>query len=394
MKIKEYFRQYKDILILALSGGLLFFGWQAAENYLTPFYKISNQTPLALKALSLLYGSIVIGHFIAPLFSAKFGLKTSLIFGFITYPLFVFSALSKNYILLFPAAILLGIGAGIKGIAEIAYIGAISPKDKRGSFSGFYWAATRIGASFSLIFALIYLKQSNYLLFYLILGLIALFATIFLLLKLVEPKDIESIKINKNKQSLKLKILEILNFLTNKKVLLLAPSGIAGGFIFSLITGKIPVTIQTLHGIKWIAILSIIFQVSRSILTEPMGRLSDKIGRFKLKYLSIILAILGACFFLLSKSVVSLISTLFLFGLVYAIDHSNGPALSLDIFEEKIQTASAASSILNTFLGIIPGFLLSAFKSDNYLIIVAIILNLIGLVTIKILEVVLVRERT
>jgi MFS family permease len=118
-----------------------------------------------------------------------------------------------------------------------------------------------------------------------------------------------------------------------------------------------------------------------------MGIISDKIGRFNIKYLSILLAIGGASCFLLSKNLLVLIITLFIFGVVYAIEHSNGPALSLDLFENKIQTASAASSIISTFAGTIPSFLLSTIKSDNYLITVAIGLCLIGLIFAKILEI-------
>lgn len=383
-KIKTFFGQYSNILILALSGGLLFFGWQAAENYLTPFYKLSNQTAIALKSLSLLYGSVIFGNILAPLISSKIGLKNSLSLGFLSYPLFIFSILSKNTVFLYPAAILLGLGAGIKSNSEVAYIGLVSPKEKRGSFNGFYWAVVRIGASLGLIFALIYLYQNNFAEFYSILGSLALIATILIFKNLKEPNNFQK---SQEPDYLKKKLGEIFRFIFNEKVLLLAPAGIASGFIFGLITGKIPLTIQTLYGVKWIAILSIIFQVTRAMLTHPMGIISDKIGRFNIKYLSILLAIGGAVCFLLSKNLLPLIITLFIFGVVYAIEHSNGPALSLDLFENKIQTASAASSIISTFAGTIPSFLLSTIKSDNYLITVAIGLCLIGLIFTKILEI-------
>jgi len=383
-KLQVFLNQYSDIFILALSGGLLFFGWQAAENYFTPFYKLSNQTAIALKALSLLYGSVIFGNILAPLISSKIGLKNSLSLGFLSYPLFIFSILSKNTVFLYPAAILLGLGAGIKSNSEVAYIGLVSPKEKRGSFSGFYWAVVRIGASLGLIFALIYLYQNNFAEFYLILGSLAFIATILIFKNLKEPNNFQK---SQEPDYLKKKLGEIFRFIFNEKVLLLAPAGIASGFIFGLITGKIPLTIQTLYGVKWIAILSIIFQVTRAILTHPMGIISDKIGRFNIKYLSILLAIGGANCFLLSKNLLVLIITLFIFGVVYAIEHSNGPALSLDLFENKIQTASAASSIISTFAGTIPSFLLSTIKSDNYLITVAIGLCLIGLIFAKILEI-------
>jgi|CryGeyDrversion2_1046600.scaffolds.fasta_scaffold52151_1 MFS family permease len=383
-KLQVFLNQYSDIFILALSGGLLFFGWQAAENYFTPFYKLSNQTAIALKALSLLYGSVIFGNILAPLISSKIGLKNSLSLGFLSYPLFIFSILSKNTVFLYPAAILLGLGAGIKSNSEVAYIGLVSPKEKRGSFSGFYWAVVRIGASLGLIFALIYLYQNNFAEFYLILGSLAFIATILIFKNLKEPNNFQK---SQEPDYLKKKLGEIFRFIFNEKVLLLAPAGIASGFIFGLITGKIPLTIQTLYGVKWIAILSIIFQVTRAILTHPMGIISDKIGRFNIKYLSILLAIGGASCFLLSKNLLVLIITLFIFGVVYAIEHSNGPALSLDLFENKIQTASAASSIISTFAGTIPSFLLSTIKSDNYLITVAIGLCLIGLIFAKILEI-------
>jgi len=389
-KIKTFFGQYSKILILSLSGGLLFFGWQVAENYLTPFYKLSNQTAIAFKALSLLYGSVVFGKILSPIISSKLGLKNSLSLGFLTYPLFIFSALTKNILFLYPAAILLGLGAGIKNNSEIAYIRLVSPKEKRGSFSGFYWAVVKIGATLGLIFASIYLYQNNFAEFYFILGLLALIATILIFKKLKDPSNFQR---SREPNYLKKKLGEIFRFIFNKKILLLAPAGIASGFIFGLITGKIPLTIQALYGIKWIAILSIIFQLTRAILTHPMGVISDKIGRFNMKYLSILLAIGGAICFLLSKNLLALVATLFIFGIVYAIKRSNDPALSMDLFEDKIQTASAASTVISTFAGTIPGFLLSTIKSDNYLITVAIGLSIISLVFVKILEIMVRKER-
>jgi len=216
-KLQVFLNQYSDIFILALSGGLLFFGWQAAENYFTPFYKLSNQTAIALKALSLLYGSVIFGNILAPLISSKIGLKNSLSLGFLSYPLFIFSILSKNTVFLYPAAILLGLGAGIKSNSEVAYIGLVSPKEKRGSFSGFYWAVVRIGASLGLIFALIYLYQNNFAEFYLILGSLAFIATILIFKNLKEPNNFQK---SQEPDYLKKKLGEIFRFIFNEKVLL------------------------------------------------------------------------------------------------------------------------------------------------------------------------------
>ncbi len=382
-KIKTFFGQYSKILTLALSGGLLFFGWQVAESYLTPFYNLSNQTAIALKALSLLYGSVVFGNILAPLISSKLGLKNSLSLGFLSYPLFIFSVLTKNILFLYPAAILLGLGAGMKSNSEVAYIRLVSPRKKRGGFSGFYGAIVRIGATLGLVFALIYLHQNNFAEFYFILGLLALIATILIFKNLKEPNDFQK---SQEPKYLQKKLGEIFKFIFNQKVLLLAPAGIASGFIWGLIAGKIPLTIQTLYGVKWIAILLIIFQATRAVLTHSMGVISDKIGRFNMKYLSILLAIGGAICFLFSKNLLALIITLFMFGVVYAIDHSNNPAFFMDLFENKIQTASAATSIISTFAGTIPSFLLSTIKTDDYLITVAIGLSMVSLVFVKLLE--------
>lgn len=382
-KLKVFFRHYSDIIILALSGGLLFFAWQPAENYFTPFYKNIGQLSVALKSLSLLYGVVVLGKVLSPLITLKIGLKYSLSLGFLSYPLFIFAILTQKIFLLYPLAILLGLGAGIKSNTELAYLGAVSPKDKRGNFSGFYWAITRIGATFGLIFSSFFLIRNNFLYFYFVLLGLALLATILLFIFLKEPPNYQKVK---NSENLFKTLKEIFQFIFNRKVLLLSPDAIAGGFIFGLITAKIPITIQSLYGASWVGVLLLIFQITRAVLTHPFGIISDKVGRFNMKYLEILIAVLGAALYLLSKNIFILIVTLFTFGINYAIQASNDPALFLDLFEDKIQLSSAASSIIKTVGGIIPGFLLSAIKSDNYLITVAIGLSLIGLISIKLLE--------
>jgi MFS family permease len=381
-KLQVFLNQYTEIIILALSGGLLFFGWQAAENYFTPFYKSVGQLTPALKSLSLLYGVVFLGSILAPLLSVKIGLKISLVLGFFSYPLFMFAILTKNIFFLYPAAICLGLGAGIKGNAEVAYLGAVSPKEKRGSFSGFYWAVVRIGATLGLIFGSLFLIKSSFATFYLILTILASIACVVLIIFLKEPLNQKIIE-KQNYFFIQLK--EIFKFIFNPKVLLLAPNSIATGFIFGLITAKIPVTIQDLYGVSWIGILLFVFQITRAVLTHPMGIISDKLGRFNMKYIEILISIMGATCFLISKNIFVLIATLFAFGVDYAIKASNGPALSLDLFENKIQTASAASSIIGTLGGTIPSFLLSTIKSDNYLITVAIALSVIGLICVKLL---------
>jgi len=381
-KLRVFLRQYTDIIILALSGGLLFFGWQAAENYFTPYYKNIGQLAIALKSLSLLYGIVFLGSILAPLVSAKIGLKKSLVLVFFSYLLFISTILTRNFIFLYPAAICLGLGAGIKGNVEIAYIGAVSPKEKRGSFNGFYWAVVRIGATLGLIFGSLFLTRKSFPNFYLILTIIVSIAFIILLFFLKEPQNYQK---TGNHHYLFQQLKEIFKFIFNFKVLLLAPNSIATGFIFGLITAKIPITIQDLYGASWIGILLIIFQITRAVLTHPMGIISDKLGRFKMKYIEILISIAGATLFLISKNIFVLILTLFAFGIDYSIKASNGPALSLDLFEEKTQTALAASSIISALGGTIPSFLLTAIKSDNYLITVAIVFSIIGLICTKIL---------
>lgn len=382
-KLRIFINQYTDILILTLSGGILFFGWQAAEDYLTPFYKSTGQLTLALKSLSLLYGVVFLGSILAPIVSAKIGLKKSLVLGFFSYPLFIASIITRNILFLYPAAICLGLGAGMKTNVEVAYIGAVSPKEKRGSFSGFYRAGVRIGAALSLVFGSFYLARGSFQSFYLILTIIAFIGFLLLLFFLREPKSqLQEIK----SKSFITQLKEILKFVFDTRVILLVPSSIATGFIFGLITAKIPLTIQSLYGASLIGFLLIIFQITRIILTHPMGVISDKIGRFRMKYIEILIGIAGAICFLLNKNIWALIATLFAFGVDYAIKESNGPALSLDLFEEQVQEASAASSLIGTFGGVIPAFLLSAVKTENYLITIAIIFSIIGLVCIKILE--------
>lgn len=118
----------KNLLILALSLGLLFFGWNAAEQHWASFYETRGAAPLAYQSLALVYATIVLGNSFGPSIVAIFGLKKPILLGFLAYLLLVLAIPTGIAWLVLPLSIGLGIGAGISGIAQMDFLRQAAPR--------------------------------------------------------------------------------------------------------------------------------------------------------------------------------------------------------------------------------------------------------------------------
>lgn len=134
MKITAF--KDKNLLILAISLGFLFFGWNAAEQHFASFYETQGIAHIAFRSLAILYATIVIGNTLGPSIASFFGLKKAILFGFSTYILLIFGITTKIPPLVFLLSANLGIGAGISGIAQIDFLRQIAPVKKRGEYAG------------------------------------------------------------------------------------------------------------------------------------------------------------------------------------------------------------------------------------------------------------------
>lgn len=378
MKITAF--KNHNLTILSLSLGLIFFGFNAAEQHFTAFYQSIGLPNLAFQSLAVLYGAIIVGNFIGPSIVKKLGVELSFFLGYLAYVFLVFGITLKISILIYALSFLLGVGSGIVGIAGAEFLRLVAPKDKRGEFSS-ATEMVRIFGGFSGIFLVsLILRFISINKIFLLLGTIMLSGILLLLALKKSPKDLY--QASSTKQDIKAQVL----FLKNPKVLLLLPKSIAGGFLLGLILGAIPVIIEKNYGIGWVGIITSLWHITIASFILWAGYLSDIKGRFGLIYTSLIIPVVAAVIFLNFQSLPILAAVMILLGLGDSLGKGASTALMLDTFEDKIKEASAVLGNLGLVLGVVPSFLLPQILNQSQLFILAILLNVLGIFTLWIFQ--------
>lgn len=376
--------KYRNLLVLGIALGFLFFGWNAAEQHLTSFYQTTEgQTATGLDALAILYTSIIVGSFLGPIFARQLGLRNSIIFGFVTYTLLVFGVVSKITPLIFVLSALLGIGAGIMGVAQIDLIRIFSPKNLRGELAGSINAIRTIGGGLGVFSVSLLLRILKIEEIYLSLGSIMIIGMLTLLLLKVPTKEVKLEEKEKVAQIVKKTLLMLKEF----KLLLTIPISVANGFLLGLVLGAIPASITRAYGIGYVGLTMPLFHFTLSFSGFYSGKLSDKIGRFLILYYSIVTGIIAAVIIILSHSVVPIILALLFAGFFSATNGVVISALFIDMFDKKVKEAQAASGVIGTVLGIVPAFVFNKYFSTTQLLYLAILLCLLGGISLRILEV-------
>lgn len=388
-KVRLKILKYRNLLILGVALGFLFFGWNAAEQHLTSFYQVTEgKTSTGLNALAILYASIIIGSFLGPIFARKIGIKTSIILGFLTYTILVFGVTSKIVPLIYVLSALLGIGSGIMGVSQIDLIRIFSPEKLRGELIGSINAIRTIGGGLGVLSVSLLLKFIKIESIYLSLGTIMLIGTLILFL-IESPKESSLKEKEKTLQIIKKTFL----MFKESKLLLAIPLLVANGFLLGLILGAIPASITRAFGIGYVGVTMSLFHFTLSFSGLYSGKLSDRIGRFLILYYSVVTGIISALIIIFTNSVLPIILAMLFAGFFSATNGVVASALFIDMFGKKVKEAQAASGIMATLLGIVPAFILNKSLSTQNLLYLSIILCIIGAICLRILETKMIKQK-
>lgn len=378
MKITAF--KDRNLLILAVSLSLLFFGWNAAEQHWVSFYETRGVAPLAYQSLALVYATIVLGNSLGPSIVARFGLKKPILLGFLSYLLLVLAIPTRIAWLVLLLSIGLGIGAGISGIAQIDFLRRAAPRKNRGEYSGTLGSLRTLGGFLGVFSVSFLLKRWSIETIYYFLTLVMV-GGIVLLLKLPEFKKKKTAESCPSASFKK-----ILRMLNDKRVLLLIPQAISGGFLLGLVLSTVPVLIKTNFGLSWVGAVTSLWHLTLAVFSIGGGVVSDLKGRFPVIYASILMGILAVVLLLSANTLPVFALIMVLIGLQGSLGSAAGTALNLDLFEDKIKEASAALGVLSLLLGTVPSFLLNQFLAGEQMFLAAIFFSIVGGVCLRILE--------
>jgi MFS family permease len=204
--------------------------------------------------------------------------KSIIIVGFILVAISKpFFAFSKSYGAVFMAKTIDRIGNGIQASPRDALIGDLAPHESKGSCYGLRQSMSTIGAILGGITGIIVLRLSNnnFKLLFLLLTIPALIS-IFVILFFVNDKKNEDVDTTKNSRKIKLSDLRSLG--SRFWMLMLV--------VFVFMLGRFSEVFIVLHAnsthhldVSYGTIITVIFNISATLIAFPIGKLSDKIER-------------------------------------------------------------------------------------------------------------------
>ncbi len=191
----------------------------------------------------------------------------------------------------------------IRGAPRDAYVADISVQKNRGKSFGYIRAMDHLGAVFGVILCIVFFKLLGYKLLFFLAAVPTLMSVALIILFIKEKKP-EKIKLYKG---ISLKYLN-----RNYKLFLLLSSIFTlGAFSYSFL-----LIYSNEYGFKttFIPVLYLIFSAAAFLLSIPMGRLADRIGRKPVLFLSFVLWAVVLVFLILGKSYLSVILAFILYG--------------------------------------------------------------------------------
>lgn len=314
----------KEVKLLSLSFLFVFFGYNAVQQFITPFFSESGLTNVGFRALILIYLFFFLSGPFSALFVSKFGAKISMVIASLIYATFIFSLIVKNIWLVYLTSVLIGIAASLLWTGQNSYLVRASDKKSYGENSGFFNTFLAIGSALGALLLGFLVVNFGFQLpfaFYVVFPLIGILLITRLQDLRAKPKSNQ--------------LLLIKRAILSKTALKLSVFYFAFQVIFGLIIGFIPIDIKSTLSITYVGWLSSMIFIMPIILSYIFGKLSDIKGRTIMIVISYILAIAGLLLLYPSQQPILLILGIILFGISYAIFRPLSFALIGDVSNEE-----------------------------------------------------------
>ncbi|HSQ64599.1 MAG TPA: MFS transporter [Polyangiaceae bacterium] len=228
------------------------------------------------------------------------------------------------------------LGKSIRGAPRDALLAGVAPREKRGTSFGLHKALDKAGAVAGPLVAFALLDRfgqslDSFRRLFLV-AVVPAFASVLVLVLLVPERKAEGSK--------RVPLREAVRTLGPGYRHYLISAGIFSASYFSyafLLLAAARAHFETKH----VALLYALFNVSFTVLSVPIGRLGDRIGRRAIIALSYVLYALMAVGFAVATSKTAVIGLFLVYGLFYAIDEGQTKAFISDL----VPDASRATAI-------------------------------------------------
>eukprot|EP01121_Diplochlamys_sp_Union-15-3_P016885 TRINITY_DN5834_c0_g1_i1.p1 TRINITY_DN5834_c0_g1~~TRINITY_DN5834_c0_g1_i1.p1 ORF type:complete len:437 (-),score=44.81 TRINITY_DN5834_c0_g1_i1:137-1447(-) len=286
-----------NVLIHSFGFMILFAAYNTVQNYVTSLLPEN----LGSTSLVVLYVTVAITVFMAPMVVAFIGEKWTMVLGGACYVVYIASLIKVVKSVVLIAAVIIGFGASILWVAQGMFITMCSNNDERGAYSGIFWAIFQFSNVFGNLCAYLIFPH---------ISKSALFATFtvtgcvgVLLLTLLKPIQVLSAstitddtlvtdEIRQKKTALKTIIHSFYNTIVlckNFRIILLFPIFFWTGFELAFWSGEFTQLLKP----KLIGLVLMFVGIAEVCAAFTLGWLSDRIGRAATVYIGSVIYAVG-----------------------------------------------------------------------------------------------------
>jgi MFS family permease len=298
----------KNLKILSLAFFFIFFGFNGIQQYVTAFFSDIGHAQMGFIVLILIYFFFALSNPLAAYCISKFGLKKCIAIGSFFYFLFLFSLQLKSSLIIYFAAILIGMAASFLWTGTNCYLVKASDKESYGKASGYFFAILALGSALGVIIMGFLVNKFQFQLPFLLFSFFPLIGLVLIL----TLKDFRS-----EPQTNRLKSLT--KVMTNKMALEVSSICFAFSLIQGIQFGILPLEIRSITGVQYMGILLAFFFIFPIFSSYYLGKLSDRLGRKKMVLSSYLIAIAGLLFLYYSNGFNAVTAGIVLLALFYAM---------------------------------------------------------------------------
>lgn len=313
----------KEIKFLSLGFLLIFFGYNATQQYLTTYFSTLGSQDLGFRSLILIFLSFLLSGPLSALVVAKYGAKKSMIIASLFYFLFIASLTTRDLFIYF-TSILVGVAASILWTGQNSYLVKASDEKNYGENSGFFNSALTLGSACGILMLGFLINTFNFKLSFLIFSTLPLIGLILL-------SQLKAQKVEQKTNQLKL----IKKSIKSISALKLSAFYFAFSFVFGLVLGLVPLEIKNTLSITYVGPLTFIFWIMPILFSYISGKISDIKGRKIMIMSAYIFGSLGLASLYFLQSSILLIVAIVLLALSYAIFRPMSFALVGDVSTER-----------------------------------------------------------
>lgn len=353
----------KEIKLLSLGFLLIFFGYNATQQYLTTYFSTLGLQDIGFRSLILIFLAFLLSGPISAIVVSKYGAKKTMIFATLFYFLFI-ASLTTGVSIIYVNSGLVGFAASLLWTGQNSYLVKASNEKTYGESSGFFNSALTLGSACGILILGFFINTFNFKSSFLIYSVLPLVGLIIL----TQLKDLP-IAGKTNQLNL------IKNSIKSITALKLSAFYFAFSFIFGLVLGLVPLEIKNTLSITYVGPLTFIFWIMPILFSYISGKISDIKGRKIMIAFAYIFGILGLTSLYFSQYSILLVVAIVLLALSYAIFRPMSFALVGDISIERNLIPLTALFWMAQNIGILSALFISSVIQTRgiYLISIALI---------------------